>query len=360
MKIRTIVVSLLLMSTLSHAQNVQSLSLIQTFNAEDYINNTTGEPPIPLDVVGIHQIDPSTVIFVNMEGYIAFYDVATKKISKTIFTGETVITHSYYSQETRQLLFCEHGKILSAYSLQGQKLHLDHKIVTYPALNELTINDFTVNSVGNQVVYEGPKETLAIWDLKKRKWKQRPLLTLSIGSFKLAYFNDSTLFSGSYTGYLQRINPRQQLIVKCKHVFDDTIFDFAFSTNRQHIAITDQEIVKILPIDLKSSVQINPNIALITQLLWMNESQLLVVGVDGLELWDFPFLDKKPRLSLENIGLDTEKAAKPQPANAIDQAETNRSFYSAFITQSLLINEGLLFLGNSFGQVHIYSIKLFN
>lgn len=128
-----------LLSTLSHAQATQPLSLLQTLTGVDYIETSSGQIPPPFDIVGIHQINPSTVIWVSMEGYVVFYDLSTKKISKTIKSADYIITHSYYRQQTRQLFFCEKGKILSVYSLQGETLHLDHKIVEYQD-DELTIN----------------------------------------------------------------------------------------------------------------------------------------------------------------------------------------------------------------------------
>ena len=120
-----------LLSTLSHAQGTQPLSLFQTFTGVDYIKTKIGQIPPPFDIVGTHQINPSTVIWVSMEGYVVFYDLAAKKITKTIRSADYIITQSYYCQQTGQLFFCEKGKILSVYSLQGQNLHLDHKIVIY-------------------------------------------------------------------------------------------------------------------------------------------------------------------------------------------------------------------------------------
>lgn len=315
-KTKTILFCFFLLSTLSHAQGTQPLSLFQTFNGVDYIEDSTGQIPPPFDIVGTHQISPSTIIWVSMEGYVVFYDLTTKKIGKTIQTADYIITHSYYRQQTKQLFFCEKGKMLSVYSLQGENLHLDHKIVEYQD-DELTINDFVVNSAGNQVVYERPDSTLAIWDLKDNQWQEKPPLYLGMGSFKLAYFNDSILFSGSNGGYLQRIDLQRNAVVQSKQLFNSTIFDFVFSANQKNIAVTDQEAIKILPIDLKSSVQITSNLALITHLQWTGEHQLLVAGLDnGIELWDFPTLYKKTLLYSENIDLERKKNTKSKAPEA--------------------------------------------
>lgn len=315
-KTETIFFCFFLLSTLSHAQGTQPLTLFQTFTGVNYIEDSTGQIPPPFDIVGTHQISPSIVIWVSMEGYVVFYDLATKKISKTIQIADYIITHSCYRQQTRQLFFCEKGKILSVYSLQGENLHLDHKIVEYQD-DELTINDFAVNSTGSQVVYERPDSTLAIWDLKGNQWQEKPPLYLGMGSFKLGYFNDSILFSGSDEGYLQRINLQRNAVVQSKQLFNSTIFDFVFSANRKNIAVTDQEVIKILPIDLKSSVQINSNLALITHLQWTGEHQLLVAGIDnGIELWDFPTLYKKTLLYSENVDLERKTPTKSKAPEA--------------------------------------------
>lgn len=315
-KMGAILFCFFLLSALSHAQGTQPLSLFQTFTGVDYIGTRTGQIPPPFDIVGTHQINQSTVIWVTMEGYVVFYDLVAKKITRTIRTADYIITHSYYCQQTGQLFFCEKGKILSVYSLQGQNLNLDHKIVAYQD-EELTINDFAVNPAGNQVAYERSDSTLAIWDLRGNQWQEAPPLYLRMGSFKLAYFNDSTLFSGSDRGgYLQRINVRQRSIVQSKSLFESEIFDFVFSVNHRNIAVTDQKVIKILPIDLKSSVQINSNIPLVTHLQWMGEHQLLIAGVDnGIEIWDFPTLYKKTLLYTENIDLDRKKSANSKPPN---------------------------------------------
>jgi len=251
-----------------------------------------------------------------MEGYIVFYDLAAKKINKTVQTTGDIITRSYYCQQSKQLFFCEKGKILSVYSLRGQDLHLDHKIIEYQD-QELTINDFAVNPSGNQVAYERSDSTLTIWDFKENQWKEKPPLNLSTGSFKAVYYNDSTLFSGSRKGYLQYIDSRRNLIVKSKQLFDHEIFDFVFSADHKDIAVTDQKVVKILPIDLKSSVQINSNIPLITHLQWINKHQLMIAGVNNsLEFWDFPTLYKKNLLYSENIDLEKKKATEHQTPHA--------------------------------------------
>lgn len=316
-KIKRSLLFFFMLSTLIHAQDAQPLSLLQTFTGVDYIETSAGQIPPPFDIVGTHQINPSTAIWVSMEGYVVFYDLVAKKITKTVQTADYIITRSYYCQQTGQLFFCEKGKILSVYSLRGQNLHLDHKIVEYQD-EELTINDFAVNPAGNQVAYELPDSTLALWDLRGNQWQEAPPLYLGMGSFKLAYFNDSTLFSGSDGGgYLQRMNVRQRSIVQSKPLFDSGIFDFVFSANHKNIAITDQKVIKILPIDLKSSVQINSNIALITHMQWMGEHQLLVAGVNnGLELWDFPTLYKKILLYSENADLGSKKTTKSKPPGA--------------------------------------------
>lgn len=308
---RTLVLfSFVLLSTLSQAQGTQPLSLLQNFTGVDYIETSSGQIPPPFDIVGIHQINPTTVIWVSMEGYVVFYDLATKKITKTIRTTDNIITRSYYCQQTGQLFFCEKGKILTVYSLRGQNLHLDQKIVTYQD-DELTINDFAVNPAGSQVAYERPDSTLAIWDLKGNQWQEKTPLYLGMGSFKLAYFSDSILFSGSDGGYLQRVNLQRNAVVQSKQQFNSTIFDFVFSADQKNIAVTDQKAIKILPIDLKSSVQINSNIALITHMQWTGEHQLLVAGLDnGIELWDFPTLYKKTLLYSENVELGRKKTTK--------------------------------------------------
>lgn len=316
LKRTSVLLFLVFLSALSHAQSTQPLSLFQTFTGVDYIETRAGQIPPPFDIVGIHQINPSTVVWVSMEGYVVFYDLGTKKMTKTIQATDYIITRSYYCQQTRQLFFCEKGKILSVYSLQKQNLHLDHKIVAYQD-EELTINDFAVNPAGNQVAYERPDSTLAIWDLTGSQWQEKTPLYLGMGSFKLAYFSDSILFSGSDEGYLQRVNLQRYAVVQSKQLFNSTIFDFVFSVNQKDIAVTDQKVVKILPIDLKSSVQINSNIALITHMQWMGDHQLLVAGVDnGLELWDFPTLYKKSLLYSENTDSGSKKTTKSKPPGA--------------------------------------------
>jgi len=294
-------------------ENIFNYQISKSISAEDYISWDGGDFPHPSEIVGLFQVDKSSIVWITLFGDVVFYNYDKEKIISTDkILHDNIITKAIYHKATNQLYFCEKGKILSTYSIKNYQINFDTILTDFSNQDTITINDFAINPSGNHIS-TFTNEAILFWQKKQASWMKTEF-AINKEPFCITFINDQTLFLGSYDGYGQIFDLENQKLLKSKKIFSSEVFQCSISKDKEQFAVTNQKEVKIYGKKFGYPIKIKSNLDIIGDVQWYNKNQILLTGNGmGFEIWDISKNRRAKLIASENVPKPSKEKSNKKP-----------------------------------------------